>query len=47
MFAVELLMLNNSAAAKQILDSVSDKQSEYLMQGEVKMDLALMQQLAQ
>ncbi len=45
MFAVKLLMEGDPAGAKEIMDSVSYRQDEYLMQGEVKMDLFLMEQL--
>ncbi len=45
MFAVKLIMEEDAAGAKAIMDSVSSMQNEYLMQGEVKMDLALMEEL--
>lgn len=45
MFAVKLLMEDDVPSAREIMDSVSSRQNGYLMQGEVKMDLALMEQL--
>ena len=45
MFAIKLLMEGDPAGAREIMDSVSSRQNEYLMQGEVKMDLSLMEQL--
>lgn len=45
MFAIKLLMEGDPAGAREIMDSVSSRQNEYLMQGEVKMDLSLMGQL--
>lgn len=45
LFAVALLMDGNRPAAMEILNSVRSRQHEYLMQGEVNMDIALMEAL--
>lgn len=45
--AIELYQNNNYEAAKNIYDSLYAKQEQYLLQGEVKSDLAIMQQILQ
>ncbi len=44
LWAVARYIENDTAKAQQILESLSSRQSDYLMQGEVKMDLRLIEQ---
>lgn len=47
LFTIELLMNNNNSAAVSILNSIKNRKEDYLMQGEVEMDIALMERLLQ
>ena len=47
LFTIELLMNNNNSAAISILNSIKNRKEDYLMQGEVEMDIALMERLLQ
>lgn len=43
--AIELLLNENIAAAKDIMNAVINRRDQYLMQGEVNMDIALMEEM--
>ena len=43
--AIELMLNENIAAAKDIMNAVINRRDQYLMQGEVNMDIALMEEM--
>ncbi|MBR5855760.1 MAG: hypothetical protein IKY70_00630 [Bacteroidales bacterium] len=45
LFAIELLLNHNTAAAQEILNSLINRKEQYLLQGEVNMDIGLCEEL--